>query len=402
MKRIGCVFGLLMSFLGLSQSPEKISYQAVIRDANNNLVTNTAVGVEVAIVKSSPLGIHVYIERHLPTSNSNGLITLQIGSGNNPQGNFSTIDWSDGPYFLSTAIDLTGGSNYSINSTTELLSVPYALHARTADSLAGYSMGSGLGGALESDPIFNASLAAGLSPTDTSYWNQKQSKFIAGNGLTWAGDTLNGLDTSQVLLNETDPRFDTSVAAGITDSDTAYWNSKQKKLIAGRGVQWVGDTLVSTVSGTAHDFYLGQDTLGGIVFHVYIGSDGMQHGLIVSYTEGITLWSYNNFFPGASSSWDGAANTVVIGNKPAANFAKSFGPEWYLPAINELRLLMNNLYHVNQALELGSHTLISLQSFYFSSTEVSPSVTYGAQGSSFFVTQLSKTLAARVRGVRSF
>jgi hypothetical protein len=117
-----------------AQSPEKMTYQAVVRNASDQLVTNSAIGMQISILQSSPTGIAVFIETHSPTTNNNGLATVEIGNGTTVAGSFSGIDWSNGPYFLKTETDPTGGTVYTISGTTQLLSVPYALHATTAES----------------------------------------------------------------------------------------------------------------------------------------------------------------------------------------------------------------------------------------------------------------------------
>lgn len=47
-------------------------------------------------------------------------------------GDLGSIDWSAGPYFIRTETDPNGGTNYTIQTNMQLLSVPYALHAQTA------------------------------------------------------------------------------------------------------------------------------------------------------------------------------------------------------------------------------------------------------------------------------
>jgi hypothetical protein len=118
-----------------AQSPEKISYQAVVRDASNALITNQNVGVQVSILQGSTSGTAVYVETQVPTSNINGLVSLEIGSGTVVSGTFSSIDWSNGPYFIKNEIDPTGGTTYTISGVSQLMSVPYALHATSADNV---------------------------------------------------------------------------------------------------------------------------------------------------------------------------------------------------------------------------------------------------------------------------
>ena len=130
MKRLFTMLMMVLCATALfAQAPQKFSYQAVVRDASNHLVTSQAVGVRVSILQGGVSGTVVYMETQTAVTNTNGLITLQIGGGNVLSGNFATIDWSDGPIFLKTETDPTGGTNYSIEGTQQLLSVPYALYA---------------------------------------------------------------------------------------------------------------------------------------------------------------------------------------------------------------------------------------------------------------------------------
>jgi hypothetical protein len=118
----------------LAQAPEKMSYQAVIRDASNNLLNNASVSMRVSILQGSASGSSVYVETHTTTSNANGLVTIEIGAGTIVSGFFSNIDWTNGPYYIQIETDPSGGTNYSLVSTSQLMSVPYALHAKNTDS----------------------------------------------------------------------------------------------------------------------------------------------------------------------------------------------------------------------------------------------------------------------------
>lgn len=123
----------------IAQAPNKMSYQTVVRNSSNALVTGQSVGIQISILQGSASGASVYAEHHSSSTNANGLATLVVGGGTVVSGTFSTIDWSNGPYFIKTDIDPNGGSNYTITGTSELMSVPYALHAATADAIVGGS-----------------------------------------------------------------------------------------------------------------------------------------------------------------------------------------------------------------------------------------------------------------------
>ncbi len=124
----------LLSMSTFAQAPEMMSYQAVVRDAADNLVASSPVGMQISILQGSPSGTASYVETHTTTSNQNGLVSIEIGNGTLVSGDFPTIDWANGPYFVKTETDPTGGANYTITGTSQLLSVPYALHAMNSDS----------------------------------------------------------------------------------------------------------------------------------------------------------------------------------------------------------------------------------------------------------------------------
>lgn len=126
--------GLIISAVVFAQAPEMMSYQAVVRDASDVLVTSQSVGMQISILQGSSSGTAVYVETHSSTTNANGLVSIEIGGGTNVSGTFSTIDWSSDLYFIKTETDPTGGSTYTITGTSQLLSVPYALYAKTSGS----------------------------------------------------------------------------------------------------------------------------------------------------------------------------------------------------------------------------------------------------------------------------
>jgi hypothetical protein len=132
------VLFLFSSVSILAQTPEKMSYQLVLRDASNTLLTNQQVGIQISILQTTNTGSAVYTETQTATTNINGLLSLEIGTGTSSD-NFSAIDWSAGPYFIKTATDASGGNNYTIIGTSQLMSVPFALYAKTSgnDALKG-------------------------------------------------------------------------------------------------------------------------------------------------------------------------------------------------------------------------------------------------------------------------
>jgi hypothetical protein len=125
---------LFITAITFAQSPQKMSYQAVLRNSSSVLITSAPVGMRISILQSSATGTVAYSETQSPTTNTNGLVSLEIGSGIPVTGTFASINWANGPYFIKTETDPAGGTNYTINGTSQLMSVPYALYAKTAGS----------------------------------------------------------------------------------------------------------------------------------------------------------------------------------------------------------------------------------------------------------------------------
>lgn len=128
------IFILLLSLISFSQSPETINYQSVVRDGNNQILTNQNVGLQFVIRQGTSTGTAVYTETFDITSNNFGLINLKIGTGTT-QGSLSNVNWANGSYFLETSIDITGGTSYVLLGASEFVSVPYVFHAKIAESV---------------------------------------------------------------------------------------------------------------------------------------------------------------------------------------------------------------------------------------------------------------------------
>ncbi|KFF22344.1 beta strand repeat-containing protein [Chryseobacterium sp. JM1] len=138
MKKILLSLGIMLGlFMGHAQAPEKMSYQAIMRNGTGQLLVNQNIAVKVSVLQGSPAGTLVYSERLTGLTNANGLISMEIGTGTVLSGTFSTINWPSGSYYLKTETDPAGGTNYTIAGTSQLLSVPYALYAKSAGGTGG-------------------------------------------------------------------------------------------------------------------------------------------------------------------------------------------------------------------------------------------------------------------------
>lgn len=306
MKRIITIcVAVFMAATLVAQTPNKMSYQAVVRDASNKLVTNQAVGMKISILKGSVSGTAVYVEIYNPnpSTNINGLVTVEIGGGVPLSGNITTIDWSAGPYFIKTETDPSGGTNYSITGVSQLLSVPYALHARSADN--------------------------GITPA--------QANAIVANT---AKNSYPLVDATKLA----------GIAPGAEKNIQADWNQTSTS----------ADDYIKNKPTIPDNpiLKIGQLYQGGVIF--WLDATG-QHGLIAARVDHITRirW-YNGSYRFTGSSGDGlyagAMNTTTIvasqisdnqsGNfaaKVCANYAITSGGvtygDWYLPSMYELHLL---------------------------------------------------------------
>ena len=196
----------------------------------------------------------------------------------------------------------------------------------------------------------------------------------------------------------------TQGAGRILTSDEnglASWQTPES-YSAGPGITISGNTI-----SAKNDFYLGQDTLGGIVYYIYLDKNGTQHGLIVSKTETTAQWQSTISTTNANRSWDGVYNTNLMTDSPAKDWVTgNFSGEWYLPSIDELSLLWHNRYHANIGLNKAGATLLLLTNRYWSSTEWGSSDLFAYH---FFFEYgyatgggTNKATAMNVRAIRAF
>lgn len=127
------ILTLLMTTAAIAQVPQKFKYQGVVHDNNGNLLINKNISLRISLLQGSITGTAVYVETHDTTTNQFGLFNITVGAGTVISGNFSTIPWNIS-YFQKVEIDTSGGSNFIFMGTSQLLSVPYALNAQTAEN----------------------------------------------------------------------------------------------------------------------------------------------------------------------------------------------------------------------------------------------------------------------------
>ena len=219
---------ILLMVSVFAQSPEKMSYQAVIRNSSDVLVTNTQVGMKISILQGTADGSPVYVETQTPTTNENGLVSIEIGAGSAQSDNFSEIDWANGPYFIKIETDPAGGNSYSITGVSQLLSVPYALYAKTAENAVPKSYFNALMDYIEKSGVVAfidfTSSETHIEPNETIDFFDNS--LINANSWSWDfgdGNTSNIQNPSNVYTEE--GRYTVS----LTASDGKFTMTKTKE-----------------------------------------------------------------------------------------------------------------------------------------------------------------------------
>ena len=351
-----------ISLSSFGQAPEGFKYQTVVRDASNIILNNQAVGMRMTIQQGSIGGATVYQETFAPTTNGYGLVNLEIGSGTVVSGTFAAIDWSAGPYFIETAVDATGGTSYVVMGASELMSAPYALHAKTAENVINDAVNDA-----DADPTNEMNTGVVLNGTDLEVTD--------GNGtiVTDLSTLQDGTGTDDQNISGSG-LSGTDLTIGIEGgtSETIDLSALQDVYTAGTGIDITGN-VVSTIEPT---YTLGLwPELGGYVF--LVSADG-KHGLVAETVDQ------------GSANWWEAQNLISNPSTHSINGQKF--RDWRLPTKYEIYEM-----YLQQA-AIGGFSPTG----FWSSTESSSSL---AWIQSFFLGgtgDLSKSGSHLVRSVRDF
>lgn len=197
MRYIGLLLFILVlqSSLIFAQTPDQFKYQAVLRNTDGTIMTEESVTVVISILRSD-LTTSVFEETHNITTSSYGIINLNIGS----EEDLSVINWDLDEYFIEISV------NGTIIGTTQLLSVPYALHAKTAENIT------------ESDPVYLASEATNITSGDITNLSNLSGTNTGDQDLTnlatqsaledTAYDIRNDIpDVNSFITSESDPVY---------------------------------------------------------------------------------------------------------------------------------------------------------------------------------------------------
>lgn len=285
MKKILLTAGIVLgSHLAFAQAPEKMSYQAIIRNAGGQVLANQSIGVRVSVLQGSPAGAVVYSERLTGNTNANGLLTMELGTGTVLSGTFNTINWPSGNYYLKTETDPTGGTTYTITGTSQLLSVPYAMFAKSAGAVSG-------GGAF-SIPYINTFTNAG-------------SLFSITN---------NGDGTSLEGVNSTTTSSIAAVRGMVTSTAPGGFSSALRGINSGTGGLGIG--AWGSQEGSGWGVY--GVTPAGI--GVYGNSSAAGYGVYANSTSGTGLNATSNTgIPANIAIFNNANNNNVLNANTVGN-----------------------------------------------------------------------------------
>lgn len=267
---------LCMSFYLHGQSvPQKMNYQAVLRDANSQLLINQAVGIKISIIQNSATGNVVYSEVQAATTNNLGLVQLEIGGGTPVAGNFSAIDWSSGPYFVKIEVDPAGGTAYVEMGTSQLLSVPYALYAENSGGTgsniiagAGLTLSGNVLDAIHQSPMWNANalMSVSLSPVFPVI-----NDVLRFNGSTWIPSAISGGGGTTIDCSTTSNSNYT-----VRGTGSGNWACTNAMVITSSGYVGIGTTSPSSsydlTIGTSGFLVNGSTTTSNISGRLRIGS----------------------------------------------------------------------------------------------------------------------------------
>lgn len=432
-----------------AQSPDVFNYQAILRNAEGEVLSNQNVEVEIDILYGTATGISIYNETFNAQTNLYGLINLKVGTGVTSD-SFSFINWAEGRFFLKLTVD---GNEMGVS---QLLTVPYAKYADIAGnafsgnyndltnlpSFSGWDKNAaddfnGDYNDLDNLPNFTSWDKNAYDDFSGNYndlinaptfagWDKNVSDDFSGNYndltnlpsfLGWdqdASDDFSG-DYND-LINSPDP-IDTSYFISIgnpTIGDLAYYDGlKWETLNPGIENQVLtmesGVPVWKDVTTGGSPYKIGDLYLGGIIF--YVSPDGL-HGLITDLDDTSTGEDYSsgNTTTDALSFHNGFTNTdailAIFPTSNAASVCKMKGPEWYLPSVWEMKLLHFAAYEINRILENdgdpATNGLNTSSGIYWTSTEYAANAAYDYSVISGIIINDNKSNSYRVRAIRAF
>ena len=136
MKKLFFPFVLIASF-ATGQAPYTMPYQAVVRNAAGQIISNAQVSLRFSITDAATNGNILWQEEQISNTNQQGAISTTLGSITSLQ----AVNWFNGAKFMK--VELNENNSYIDLGTQQLGSVPYAFYANqsgaSAGSITGYS-----------------------------------------------------------------------------------------------------------------------------------------------------------------------------------------------------------------------------------------------------------------------
>ncbi len=404
----------LLNFANAQTPPNAFNYSAVARNAAGQPIASTTIGIQVSILKTSPLGASQYSENHFVNTDAFGLFNLVIGAGAVQSGSMATIDWSNDNYYLKVGMDAAGGTNFLTMGTTQLLSVPYAMYAKSAGSVNGITI--------------TSVSAAG----DTLYLSNGQSFVAGGNGGGTGALVLPTITTNAVTaITSNSATFGGAISnangnqimeRGIVYSTTPNPTLNSNRIYIGNGIG-----TFDTISGLGYEYshLLNPNTTyyarayaltennisaygnevsfttlsvgqagpgGGIVFFNKGNTTGGWQYLETATSDqstGIAWGCDGTSIPGTQLTvGSGETNTsLIVAGCNEASFAVKIcndlvsggQTDWFLPSRDELNLVYRNLI-------LNGQGNFNNSNLYWSSSELQGSGSPGAWASALYIT----------------
>ena len=405
------LFLLFLSLCIYGQSPEKMSYQAVIRDASNTLVTNQSIGMQISILQTTITGTTVYAETHTVTTNLNGLVSLEIGTGSTSD-TFSTIDWSAGPYFIKTETDPTGGSSYTITGTSQLMSVPFAMYAKSSGNGITTDQSDAIAANTDKVGYTEALVSANTDVVANTLKVGYTDALVSANTDVTANTAKVGYTDALVSAN-------TDVVANT--AKTGITTGQSDAIVANTANRLTNTNLITALDAriAALEVLLpaeiGDFRAGGVVF--WVDPSDNTHGLVCAIQDqssGIRWYNGSYSTTGATGTavGTGSTNTTTIiteqgatATSYAAGLARAYTAggytDWFLPSKDELNQMYLKKTDINTT-ALANGGVIFTNFYYWSSTEFDYVIAWFQDfddGNPFVA---NKDFATSVRAVRAF
>lgn len=339
MKKLALFLPLfLIAAITLAQVPQALNYQAVARNSMGQAISSQNIGVRFSITDASG-GTVYYQEKHTAITNSFGLFSLSIGKGTSTNGTFSTVRWETGDKFLKVEIAPQGGSDYTLQGVTQLLSVPYALFAEKTNLIAGP-------GIKISKNMITAEFLPGRGiEIEGNVISTRQAWLLNGNGATTSANFLGTTDNRPVNFRTNNfQRFSIGQNNLIGSTNLVYISAGQESNFSTHPVQFTvygkdmaGYTIPLSVAGSVVGMNWGPstgstNTLGRLIrLAQFTGTGSTQYQF---YDVGIDqsgsyfigehqLWTDGNFAPKklfTISPQDFVGVNFTWGQNPTANF----------------------------------------------------------------------------------